>query len=153
LYYTCRHPLDPAIFVENAFFFIVWFWLLCQKSCVHRCVGFFWVFVSIPLIICMSIPCGFYCYSLLQIEIRDVITPEVLLLYRMVSWAIYLFNFYLHTYIYFMLNLFLCHEFSFLLRYLFLLYNILSGFGMISSFSVRMISVWQGELMYGLIRP
>lgn len=41
---------------------------------------------------------------------------------------------------------------QFLLRGLFLLCNIF-WFGKICPFSIRIISVWQGELMYGLTRP
>ena len=36
---TWWHPVKSLLFVEDAFFFsIIYFWLLCQKSGVHRCV-------------------------------------------------------------------------------------------------------------------
>jgi hypothetical protein len=34
-----RQPVRPATFIEDAFFFpIVYFWLLCQRSSVCKCV-------------------------------------------------------------------------------------------------------------------
>lgn len=53
-----------------------------------------------------------------------------------------------------MLNLFLGYTFSplpFLLGNLFLLCSLLPGLGTICSFSVKIISVWQGGLTKGLI--
>ena len=35
----CKHPVRPAIFVEDASFFHVLFYLLCQKENVHTFVG------------------------------------------------------------------------------------------------------------------
>jgi len=46
-------------------FSIGWFWLLCQKSSDHRCVGSFLGINSIPLVylpVSVTIPCSFYHY-------------------------------------------------------------------------------------------
>ena len=44
-----------------------------------------------------------------------------------------------------------CLFLQFLLGYLFLLCSLLSGSGTVCSFSVRIVSMWQGGLMYRLI--
>jgi hypothetical protein len=36
---TCKHPDRP--FVEDTFFFILWFWLLCQKSSFCKYISLF----------------------------------------------------------------------------------------------------------------
>jgi hypothetical protein len=36
-----KYQLNQAPFVENAVFSTGWFWLLCQSSSDHRCVGLF----------------------------------------------------------------------------------------------------------------
>ena len=58
------------------FYSIAYFWLLCQKSGVPRCVGLhlICVFSSIALInlsVFMPIICGFLLVKLYQLEIRD----------------------------------------------------------------------------------
>jgi hypothetical protein len=67
-------------------FFVVWFWIFCQKSSVCKYVVCFWVFDSIPLIhLSVSIPTSFrfyyYC-SVVQLEVRNSDTSRSILLFR-----------------------------------------------------------------------
>ena len=70
---TCRHPVRPAPFVEDAFFFsIVYFWLLYQKTGIHRCVDLCLSLWFDQPGCFMPIPCSFCHYSsLVKLEIRD----------------------------------------------------------------------------------
>ena len=56
-------------------FYIVWFWLLCQKWTVQRSVCLFmgpWFNPLIHKCVSMSISCRFYCYgSAVQLEVRN----------------------------------------------------------------------------------
>ena len=61
------------------------------------------------------------------------------------------FFFYLYFFVAFILRPFLFLQY--LLEYLFLLCNLLFWFRKTCAFLVRIISMWQGELMYGLIQP
>jgi hypothetical protein len=78
---TCRHPVRPAQFVENAFFFLLYDFGLFVKNQVSICVWvYFQVFDSIPLTnlsISVPIPCSFlffffyhYC-SVVLLEVVD----------------------------------------------------------------------------------
>ena len=57
------------------FFSIVYFWLLCKRSSVHKCVALFLClqFYSIDqLSVSVPTPCSFYhCCSVVQLEVRD----------------------------------------------------------------------------------
>jgi hypothetical protein len=81
LFSTCRHPVRPAPFVKDVFIFPLYgFWLLCQISSVHRCVGLFLClqFDSIDqLIYFYTITLSIYHYcSVVQPEIRDGYTSR-----------------------------------------------------------------------------
>jgi hypothetical protein len=74
---TCRHPVRPAPFVKDAFFFsMVWFLASLSKNQMFFNVWVcFWVFDFIPLIN-MSVPVpksySFYHYcSVVQLDDRD----------------------------------------------------------------------------------
>ena len=67
--------LDQHHLLKMLFISIVQFWLLCQKSNVHRCVGLFqglW-FYSIDQPVCFSTNtiCFFYYCCAMQLQIRD----------------------------------------------------------------------------------
>jgi len=83
--FVYRHPVGPAPFVEDAFFFPLYgLWLLCKKSSVHQCVGLLlglWFY---------SIGLSLYRYHAVFITVAleynltpgMVIPPEFLLLFR-----------------------------------------------------------------------
>jgi hypothetical protein len=84
--FTCRYPVRPALFVEESFFFSplysFGFFVKDQVSVGVRV--YFWVFNSIPsfdLSLSVPIPCGFITIALYY---RDVILPEIILLFRIV---------------------------------------------------------------------
>jgi hypothetical protein len=88
-YFICSLPVEPATFVENSLFFSLNGFCFFVKDQVTIGVQVhLWVFSSIPLIylpVTVPIPCSFYdnCF-LLQLEVRDDDSPDVLLLLRIV---------------------------------------------------------------------
>jgi len=73
-----RHPVRPAPFVKDAFFYPLYdSGFFIKKSGVHRCVVwiYVWVFSLTPLInlcVFMPIPCAFYYYSsVVELDLRD----------------------------------------------------------------------------------
>ena len=79
---ACRPPVEPAPFVENAFFFsTVYFWLLCQRSNDHRCVGLFlglqFYSIDLPACFCTNKLFFYHYCSLIQLKVSDGDSPII----------------------------------------------------------------------------
>lgn len=84
---TYRHPVTPAPFVDDAFFFQLYnFDFFIKKQVSVGMWDYFSVLNSMALInpqVSVQIQCSFYHYHFV-LEVRIVIPPEVLLLFRIV---------------------------------------------------------------------
>ena len=73
---TCRQPVRPAPFIEDAFFLTLYVFGIFVKDQVMVSMRFYFsVFNSIQLInvpVSLPIPCSFYHYcSVVKLEVRD----------------------------------------------------------------------------------
>ena len=78
-YSTYRYPVRKVPFVEGAFYFPVWLWLLCHKSSDYMYVGLilFPHFYFINNCVSTAIPSRFYYYCpVLQLDISDGESPR-----------------------------------------------------------------------------
>ena len=78
---TYRHPVRPAPFLKDVFFYQLYMFGTFVKDHMSISVGFyFWVFNYIQLInvsVSFPIPCSFYCYSsVVKLEVRDDDSPS-----------------------------------------------------------------------------